>query len=173
MQNPVPAATGSTGMVCSIDRRASEAGLRMLASGGNAVDAAVATAAVLAVVAPNTCGMGGDMFALVGTDEGTPLCLNASGRAPSGASAERLRSDGHRRMPRQGHPAAVTVPGCADGWLALHARLRDPMNLPEVLGAAHAFAADGFAASADLVAAARRRGRRAREHRHSGRPARR
>ena len=153
MQHPVPAATGSTGMVCSIDRRASVAGLRMLASGGNAVDAAVATAAVLAVVAPNTCGMGGDMFALVGTGEGTPLCLNASGRAPSGASAERLRSEGHRRMPRQGHPAAVTVPGCVDGWLALHARC-GVMNLPEVLGAAHAFAADGFAASADLTAAA-------------------
>ena len=153
MQHPAPAATGSKGMVCSIDRRASVAGIRMLAGGGNAVDAAVATAAVLAVIAPNTCGMGGDMFALVGTGAGAPLCLNASGRAPSGASAERLRAEGHSRMPRQGHPAAVTVPGCVDGWLALHARF-GVMNLPEVLGAAHAFAADGFAASADLAAAA-------------------
>ena len=153
MQHPVPATTGSAGMVCSIDRRASEAGVRMLAGGGNAVDAAVATAAVLAVVAPHTCGMGGDLFALVGTGEGKPLCLNASGRAPSGASAERLRAEGHRNMPRLRHPAAVTVPGCVDGWLALHARL-GAMNLPEVLGAAHAYAADGFAASADLAAAA-------------------
>ena len=153
MQNPVPAATGSAGMVCSIDRRASEAGVRMLAGGGNAVDAAVATAAVLAVVAPNTCGMGGDMFALVGTGHGTPLCLNGSGRAPSGASAERVRSEGHSAMPRLHHPAAVTVPGCVDGWLALHSRLGSA-NLPEVLGAAHTLAADGFAASADLAAAA-------------------
>ena len=153
MQHPVPAATGSAGMVCSIDRRASEAGIRMLAGGGNAVDAAVATAAVLAVVAPNTCGMGGDMFALVGTGKGTPLCLNASGRAPSGASAEQLRSEGHEAMPRLHHPAAVTVPGCVDGWLALHARL-GTVNLPEVLSAAHAYAADGFAASADLSEAA-------------------
>ena len=153
MQHPVPAATGSAGMVCSIDGRASEAGIRMLAEGGNAVDAAVAAAAVLAVVAPNTCGMGGDLFALVGTGEGAPLCLNASGRAPSGASAERLRLEGHRAMPRLRHPAAVTVPGCVDGWLALHARL-GAMNLPEVLGAAHAFAADGFTASAELAAAA-------------------
>ena len=153
MQNPVPAATGSAGMVCSIDRRASEAGIRMLAGGGNAVDAAVATAAVLAVVAPNTCGMGGDMFALVGTGEGVPLCLNGSGRAPSGASAEHVRSEGHRAMPRLHHPAAVTVPGCVDGWLALHSRL-GTSSLPEVLGAAHAYAADGFAASADLAAAA-------------------
>lgn len=153
MQHPVPAATGSAGVVCSIDRRASEAGVRMLAGGGNAVDAAVATAAVLAVVAPNTCGMGGDMFALVGTGDGAPLCLNASGRAPSGASAERLRAEGHRQMPRLRHPAAVTVPGCVDGWLALHARF-GVMNLPEVLGAAHAYAADGFAASGELAAAA-------------------
>ena len=153
MQHPVPAATGSAGMVSSIDRRASEAGIRMLAGGGNAVDAAVATAAVLAVVAPNTCGMGGDMFALVGTGEGAPLCLNASGRAPSGASAERLRAEGHRAMPRLRHPAAVTVPGCVDGWLALHARF-GVMNLPEVLGAAHAYAADGFTASGELAAAA-------------------
>ena len=153
MQQPVPAAVGSAGMVCSIDRRASEAGIGMLAAGGNAVDAAVATAAVLAVVAPNTCGMGGDLFALVGTGEGAPLCLNASGRAPSGASAERLRAEGHRAMPRLRDPAAVTVPGCVDGWLALHARL-GVMSLPEVLSAAHACAADGFAASADLAAAA-------------------
>lgn len=153
MQDPVPAAVGSAGMVCSIDGRASEAGIRMLAGGGNAVDAAVATAAVLAVVAPNTCGMGGDMFALVGTGEGAPLCLNASGRAPSGASAERLRAEGHRQMPRLRHPAAVTVPGCVDGWLALHARF-GVMNLPEVLGAAHAYAADGFTASGELAAAA-------------------
>ena len=153
MQHPVPAATGSAGMVCSIDRRASVAGSRMLAGGGNAVDAAVATAAVLAVVAPNTCGMGGDMFALVGTGNGPPLCLNASGRAPSGASAERLRAEGHRQMPRLRHPAAVTVPGCVDGWLALHDRF-GAMNLPEVFGAAHAYAADGFAASGELAAAA-------------------
>ena len=153
MQHPVPAAAGAAGMVCSIDRRASEAGIRMLSSGGNAVDAVVATAAVLAVVAPNTCGMGGDMFALVGTGEGAPLCLNGSGRAPSGASAEQLRAEGHEAMPRLGHPAAVTVPGCVDGWLALHSRL-GTVNLPEVLGAAHAYAADGFAASADLAGAA-------------------
>ena len=153
MQHPVPAAVGSAGMVCSIDRRASEVGIGVLAGGGNAVDAAVAMAAVLAVVAPNTCGMGGDLFALVGTGEGAPLCLNASGRAPSGASAERLRAEGHRAMPRLGHPAAVTVPGCVDGWLALHARL-GVMDLPEVLSAAHSFAADGFAASAELAAAA-------------------
>lgn len=153
MQHPVPSAVGSAGMVCSIDRRASEAGARMLAGGGNAVDAAVATAAVLAVVAPNTCGLGGDMFALVGTGDGAPLCLNASGRAPSGASAERLRAEGHRQMPRLRHPAAVTVPGCVDGWLALHARF-GVMNLSEVLGAAHAYAANGFAASSELAAAA-------------------
>ena len=153
MQNPVPAATGSAGAVCSIDRRASEAGIRMLAAGGNAVDAVVATAAVLAVVAPNTCGMGGDMFALVGTGDGAPLCLNGSGRAPSGASAEQLRAEGHEAMPRLFHPAAVTVPGCVDGWLALHTRL-GTVNLPEVLGAAHAYAADGFAASAELAGAA-------------------
>jgi gamma-glutamyltranspeptidase/glutathione hydrolase len=125
----------------------------MLASGGNAVDAAVATAATLAVVAPNTCGMGGDMFALVGTGGGEPLCLNASGRAPSGASAESLRAAGHRHMPRQGHPSVVTIPGCVDGWLTLHERLGS-VNLPEVLGAAHGYAADGFAASVDLAAAA-------------------
>ena len=73
------------GMVCSIDHLASNAGVSVLQLGGTAIDAAIATSAVLAVTAQHACGMGGDLFALIHTTGGPPAALNASGRAGSGA----------------------------------------------------------------------------------------
>jgi gamma-glutamyltranspeptidase / glutathione hydrolase len=140
-------------MVCSVDHLASGAGISVLQAGGNAVDAAVATSAVLAVTTQHMCGMGGDLFALVHhTDGEPPSCLNASGRAGSGADAEGLRSEGHRRMPTDGDVRAVTVPGCVDGWLALlerHGRL----PVAEVFEPARSYAEEGFPASPQLAAA--------------------
>jgi gamma-glutamyltranspeptidase / glutathione hydrolase len=132
------------GVVCSADRLASAAGVEMLSRGGNAVDAALATNAVLAVTAPHLCGMGGDLFALVydGSD-GKVSALNASGRAGSGASAERLRAEGHRVMPLQHDIRSVTVPGCVDGWLALHERFAR-LPLGELLEPAIRLARLGF-----------------------------
>jgi hypothetical protein len=93
-----------------------EAAQRILIRGGNAVDAAVGAVAAQGVVAPETCGVGGDLFALIHAPGwAVPLALNASGRAGSNASAEALRRSGATDIPG-GHPAAVTVPGCSTVW---------------------------------------------------------
>ena len=143
-------------MVSSVDHLASSAGLAMLRAGGSAVDAAIATSAVLAVTTQHMCGVGGDLFALVHTGGvEPPAVLNASGRAGSGANAERLRSEGLREIPRTGHIAAVPVPGCVDGWLALHDRF-GRLALEDVLRPAVGYAENGFPASPTLVGSAAR-----------------
>lgn len=106
-------------MVASADHLATCAGTSTFERGGNAVDAALATNAVMAVTAPHLCGIGGDLFALVHV-EGEVYALNASGRAGSGADPEQLRSEGFDEMPFRHDIRTVTVPGCIDGWLALH-----------------------------------------------------
>ena len=101
---------------------ASAAGVEVMAAGGSGVDGAIAVNAVLGVVAPDTCGVGGDLFAIVKVpDTAAPLALNASGRAGAGARAEDLREAGHVEIPLRS-PWSVTVPGCVDGWESLHAR---------------------------------------------------
>jgi len=143
-------------MVSSIDATATAAGVELLRRGGSAVDAAIGANAVLAVVAPQLCGMGGDLWALVHDGSGgPPACLDASGFAGSGASAARVRAQGHARIPLRGHIVSVTVPGAVDGWLALHDRF-GRLELGVVLDAAVMAAEDGFAASASLAAAAPR-----------------
>ena len=143
-----------TGMVCSVDQLASEAGVAMLRNGGSAADAAIAANAVLAVTTQHMCGMGGDLFALVhapGTPE--PFALNASGRAGSGADPDRLRGEGHTVMPAFNDIRAVPVPGCVDGWIALHERF-GRLPLADVLEPARQYAADGFPPAPTLVASA-------------------
>ncbi len=149
-----PTRHAAKAMVSSIDAAATSAGLELLRRGGSAVDAAVGANAVLAVVAPNTCGMGGDLWALVHDGSGdSPHCLDSAGPAGSGADAGRLRAQGHGRIPLRGHIASVTVPGAVDGWLALHHRF-GRLDLGAVLAAAVEAADGGFAASAPLAAAA-------------------
>lgn len=134
------------GMVTSVDTLATSAGVALLTAGGSAVDAALAANAVLTVTGPHLCGLGGDLFAMVHDGAGPPACLDASGHAGSGADAERLRADGHRRIPPRGHIAAVPVPGCVDGWMALHDRFgRRPIG--EVLAPAIDASDSGFPAS--------------------------
>lgn len=140
-------------MVCSIDQLASNAGVSILQAGGSAVDAAIATNAVLAVTAQNQCGLGGDLFALVHESDGPPAVLNASGRAGSGASADRLREAGHTVMPQRGNVAASPVPGCVDGWLVLHERF-GVLDLQHVLGPAILYAENGFPVGQGLASAA-------------------
>jgi len=149
----VPVATRHmpNGAVCSVDHLASEAGVAILRAGGSAADAAVATSAVLAVTTQHMCGMGGDLFALVHHESGAPAVLNASGRAGSGADPDRLRADGHVRMPFRGDIRSVPVPGCVDGWLALHARF-GRLPLADVLAPAITYADGGFPASPTLAA---------------------
>jgi gamma-glutamyltranspeptidase/glutathione hydrolase len=149
----VPFATthAPNGAVCSVDHLASEAGVAILRAGGSAADAAVATSAVLAVTTQHMCGMGGDLFAIVHHRSGPPDVLNASGRAGSGADPAALRAEGLTSLPFRGRINSVPVPGCVDGWLALHAR-HGRLPLADVLAPAIGYAADGFPASPTLAA---------------------
>lgn len=147
---PLATLYAGSAMVCSVDQLASSAGLAMLAAGGTAADGAVATDAVLAVTTPWMCGLGGDLFALVHHDA-TVGALNAAGRAGGGADPDRLWAEGARSMPFSQDIRSVPVPGCVDGWLALHHRY-GRLALAEVLAPAIGYAAHGFAASAMLAA---------------------
>jgi gamma-glutamyltranspeptidase/glutathione hydrolase len=142
-------------MVCSVDHLASSAGVALLRAGGSAADAAVGTSAVLAVTTQHMCGMGGDLFALVHDGDGGPAALAAVGRAGSGADADAMRAEGLTAMPMRGDVRSVTVPGCVDGWLALHQRF-GRLPLADVLAPARDYAANGFPASPLLVRASQR-----------------
>jgi gamma-glutamyltranspeptidase/glutathione hydrolase len=139
-------------MVASADQIATQAGLRAVAIGGNAVDAAIATNAAIAVTGPHMCGLGGDLFALVHSGDvgGEVHALNATGRAGSGADAAALRDQGHTEMPFALHLQAVTVPGCVDGWIALHDRF-GTVAMADLLEPAIRLAEEGFPASPLLV----------------------
>jgi gamma-glutamyltranspeptidase/glutathione hydrolase len=131
----------SGGMVAASSPLATQAGLRVLADGGNAVDAALATAAVVGVVEPMMNGLGGDMWAMVWwEDEQRVYGLNASGRCPDGLTAGRFA--GCQTMPQAGWET-VTVPGACDGYSVLHERFAT-RPLSELVAPAVGFARDGF-----------------------------
>ncbi|HEX9001851.1 MAG TPA: gamma-glutamyltransferase, partial [Blastocatellia bacterium] len=107
------------GIVATSQPLASAAGLRILQQGGNAIDAAVAAAAVLCVVEPMMVSPGGDLFALVWDAKKKELkALNASGRAPKAATIDALKKRGVTKTPQHGIHT-VTVPGAVDGWARL------------------------------------------------------
>ena len=140
-------ALGRRGMVASPNYLATGAGIDILRRGGSALDAAIATNAVLAVVAPYLCGIGGDLFAMVRTPAGELVGLNASGRAPGRATPEAMRAlVPSGQIPARG-PLAVTVPGCVEGWGKLHARF-GRLPLGDLLAEAIYYADEGFPATA-------------------------
>ncbi len=107
------------GIVAAESPLAAEAGVRILESGGNAVDAAITTNAMMGVVSPMMNGVGGDLFAIVYDAKANKLYgLNASGWAPKGLTIESLHKLGLREMPQAG-VQAITVPGAVDGWQKL------------------------------------------------------
>jgi gamma-glutamyltranspeptidase / glutathione hydrolase len=131
------------GVVAAESPLAAQAGAMILARGGNAVDAAVATNAVMGVVAPMMDGIGGDLFAIVyEAKTGKLYGVNASGWAPAGISAELLKSKGFTQMPETGI-FSVTVPGAVDGWSKLLQKF-GTKKFPEVLSAAIHYAREGF-----------------------------
>ncbi len=139
------------GMIATSQPLASAAGLRVLQQGGNAVDAAVAAAAVLCVVEPMMLSPGGDMFAIVWDAKKKELkALNASGRAPQAASIDELKKRGVDQMPTTGIHT-VTVPGAVDGWAKLIERY-GTMSLAQVLQPAIEYAERGFPVT-DVIAA--------------------
>lgn len=141
-------------MVATPHYLASAAGLWALRSGGNAFDAAVTAAAVLTVVYPHMCSVGGDAFALIyDARTGVASGFNGSGRAPRGASREELTERGLRAMPTRG-PLPVTVPGAPDAWEQLLARF-GTWTLADALGPAIEYARDGFPVTRRLADAIR------------------
>jgi gamma-glutamyltranspeptidase / glutathione hydrolase len=144
------------GMVVTSQPLAAQAGLQILKQGGNAMDAAVATAAVLNVTEPMMVGMGGDLFAIIyAAKERKIYVLNASGKAPTGATVERFNKLGYAWNPKNWGPGSgmpvggilpVTVPGAAWGWQAVIKRF-GKLSFREVLEPAAGYAEDGFPVS--------------------------
>src|SRR5713101_2417881 len=144
------------GMVVSSQPLAAQAGLQILMRGGNAIDAAVATAAVLNVVEPMSTGVAGDLFAIIYVAKERKLyVLNASGMAPTGATVERFDELGYRADPSKWGPGSgmpgrgiltVTVPGSAWGWEEVLNRF-GKLTFKEVLAPAIDYADNGFPVS--------------------------
>jgi gamma-glutamyltranspeptidase/glutathione hydrolase len=138
---------GLGGMVATSQPLAVAAGLKILSQGGNAADAAVATAAALNVTEPTSTGLGGDCFALYfEASTGQVSALNGSGRAPVGLTIERLKKEGLGKKLPQFHPYTITAPGACAGWCDLlerHGRL----PLAQVLTPAIHLAENGFPVS--------------------------
>ncbi len=144
-------AVGRHGMIATSQSLASAAGLRTLQNGGNAIDAAVTAAGVLAVVEPSMNGIGGDLFAVVYDATTKKLhALDASGRAPVAATPEEFAKRGLTEMPADG-PLTVDVPGVVSGWDALLTRY-GTISMAQALAPAIGYARDGFPV-AELMAA--------------------
>ncbi len=132
---------GKRGMVATGNPLAAQAGLEILKKGGNAIDAAIATAATLTVVEPTANGIGGDAFALVWT--GNKLHgLNSSGPSPKSISAKALKELGHTEMPKYGL-IPVNVPGAPAAWAELSKKF-GKLPFEEVLEPAIKYAEEGF-----------------------------
>ncbi len=134
--------TTTLGIVASSSPLAAKAGTRILEMGGNAVDAAIAANAVIALTEPSGDGIGGDLFAIVyEAKTGKLHGLNAAGWSPKALDAAMLRAKGHTSMPRGIH--TVTVPGAVSGWQALHDRF-GTLGFPTLLAPAIYYADNGF-----------------------------
>ena len=139
--------TARNGMVATSQPLAAQAGLAILQKGGNAIDAAIATAACLTIVEPTANGIGGDAFALVWTG-GKLHGLNSSGPAPASISIDAVKALGHSEMPKMGW-LPVTVPGAPAAWAALNKRF-GKLSLAECLAPAVDYARNGYPLSPSL-----------------------
>ena len=149
---PQPLVRGAHGAVVAPHHLATAAGLAILRAGGHAVDAAIATNAVLGVVLPSGCGIGGDAFWLIwNEDAGRQTALNGSGAAPAAADPAALRASGLATLPYRG-PLSITVPGAVRSWGDAHAR-HGRLSPAEVLGPAIDLAWNGFPAWDGFISA--------------------
>ncbi len=135
-----PVVMGRNGMVCAGHPLAAQAGMAVLQRGGNAVDAAIATAAALNVVEPNMSGIGGDGFIMIyNRQAGAIEVCNATGAAPYASDVDWYRENG---IPTKGI-MSVSVPGLVDGWMAAHAKY-GTLSRAEVFDAAIDLSENGF-----------------------------
>jgi gamma-glutamyltranspeptidase len=139
----------SRGMVACANYFATQAGLRILMQGGNAIDAAIAANATMTVVYPSTCSAGGDIFMLIWHEKSQRLyALNGSGRAPQGMRPEYFAAQGMQSIPERG-PLAINVPGAVDGWFSALSRF-GALPVETVLAPAIEYAQDGVPVTAKL-----------------------
>ena len=133
----------ASGMAATSQPLATQVALDILKRGGNAIDAAIAANAVLGVVEPTGCGIGGDLFALIWSAERDKLYgLNASGRSPRSLKLEYFKDNGYDVIPPFG-PLPVSVPGCVDGWFEMH-EMFGRLSIREILQPAINYARNGF-----------------------------
>ena len=145
-----PDVRGQIGAVSAGHPLAAQAGLRVLQDGGNATDAIIAMAGVLAVVRPHMNGIGGDAFGIFYNGEtGEVTALNASGRSGALATPEFFAAAELDRIPSIG-PLSVSVPGAVAGWIDAHDRYGS-MNFAELLSTGIDYARNGFAVSSRLA----------------------
>ncbi|HKI37591.1 MAG TPA: gamma-glutamyltransferase [Gemmataceae bacterium] len=134
------------GMVATSHPLAAQVGLDVLKQGGNAVDAAIAANAALGLMEPMSCGVGGDLYALVWDAKAKKLYgLNASGRSPYAATRDFFAGKGLAEIPETG-PLSWSVPGCVDGWDALRKRF-GTLSFDKLLDPTIRYAEDGFPVS--------------------------
>jgi len=144
------------GIACTSQPLATQAALDILKAGGSAVDAAIAANAVLGLVEPMSCGIGGDLFAIVWDSASAKLHgLNASGRSPRSLTLAMLKTNTVEgkpieKIPERG-PLSASVPGCVDGWFELHGKF-GKLPMKDVLGPAIRYARGGFPVS-EVIAA--------------------
>ena len=144
-----PSVRGRNGAVASGHYLASQAGMQLMMAGGNAIDAAIATAAALGVVEPQSSGIGGDGFiSIYDAKTGAVYAVNATGAAPTGATREFYLERGG--IPMKGILSA-SIPGLVDGWLVAHERF-GTRPLDEVFAPAIGLCEDGFPLSHKLAA---------------------
>ena len=138
------------GMVATSQPLATQVALDVLKQGGNAIDAAIAANAMLGLVEPTGCGIGGDLFAIVWDAKTKRLYgLNASGRSPKSLTLEYFQEKGLEKIPAFG-PLPVSVPGAVDGWFMLNERF-GTKSMQELLSPSIAYARNGFPVS-ELIA---------------------
>jgi gamma-glutamyltranspeptidase/glutathione hydrolase len=139
------------GMAATSQPLATITAIRILERGGNAIDAAIAANAVLGVVEPISCGIGGDLFAIIWDAKSKKLIgLNASGRSPAAATIDHFQANSLTSIPTHG-PLSWSVPGCVDGWDQLRNGY-GTLPLSELLAPAIAYAETGFPVS-EIIAA--------------------
>jgi gamma-glutamyltranspeptidase / glutathione hydrolase len=156
------------GMVATSQPLATQAGLDVLRKGGNAVDAAIAANAALGLVEPMSCGIGGDLYAIVWDAKSKKLYgLNASGRSPHRATRAFFAEKGLKEIPLTG-PLSWSVPGCVDGWAELHKRF-GKVPLADLLEPTIRYAEEGFPVTEVIAGYWEKGARRLREYPDSAR----
>lgn len=134
------------GMAATSQPLATQAALDILKKGGTAMDAAIAANAMLGLVEPHACGIGGDVFAIVWDAKSKKLYgFNGSGRAPESLTMEVYKEKGLKYVPFLG-PLPITVPGTVDGWFAMHEKF-GKLSMQEILQPAIDYGNNGFPVS--------------------------